>query len=63
MPLFFMEKAAAIGDEQLKVSKLGAVDSRVVDFGNDAVPDRKPNPARRRISRADSVFASMRPAR
>ena len=57
-----MEEALAVGDEILKVPELGPVHRRIIDFGDDAVPEGKPNPAGSCISSSYSILSSMRPS-
>ena len=56
-----MEKALAVGDEILEVPELGPVYRRIIDFGDDAVPEGKPNPAGSCISSSHPILSSMRP--
>ena len=55
------KKALAVGDEILKVPELRPVHRRIIDFGDDAVPKRKPDPAGRRISGPHPIFSPVRP--
>ena len=56
-----MEKGLAVGDEILKVPELRPVYRRIIDFGDDAVPEGKPNPAGSCISRSPPILSSVRP--
>ncbi len=59
----FMEERLPIGDQELHVASLRAIDGRAVDFVEDSVRDREPDLAGDRIGRADGVFGAGRPAR
>ena len=63
VPLFLGEEARAVGDDQAEVANAGLIDSRVVDFIEDAVADGEPDPARVGQSRADPALRARRPAR
>src|SRR5579872_3157487 len=63
MTLFFMEKSLPICDEILKVSDLGMIYCRVIDFRDDTVPQGEPDSARRRVSGSHPVFIPMGPSR
>ena len=57
----FVREAFTVGDDQLKVANLCAIDGRTVDFRDDAVEQREPHPARSRICRADAVLIRVSP--
>src|ERR1035438_2324460 len=61
MTLLVVEKALAVGDEILKVAELWPVHRRIIDFGDDAVPKGKPDPAGGGISSSHAILSSMRP--
>ncbi len=61
--LLLVEEAMAVRDQQLQVARLWPVHARVVDLGDDAVPEREPRAARCAVRRADAVLAAVRPAR
>lgn len=63
MALFLMKEALAVRDQELQIPKLRHVDRRVVDFGYDSPPQRKPDLAVLRISRSHAVLVGMRPSR
>src|SRR5215469_1212412 len=46
MALLLVNEGLAIGDEELHIANLGAVDRRMIDLVQDAVGAGKPNPAR-----------------
>jgi hypothetical protein len=62
VPLFFVEKTLPVGDEILKVADLWPVDGRIVNFGDDAVPKGKPNPAGSCIGSSHAILTAMRPS-
>jgi hypothetical protein len=62
MTLFLVEKALAVGDEILKVPKLWPVHRRIIDFGDDAIPKGKPDPAGSCIGGSHPILSSMRPS-
>ena len=62
MPLFVVEKALAVGDEVLKVPELWPVHRRKVNFGEDAFPEGKPDPAGSCVSSTQPILCSMRPS-
>src|SRR5579871_4237432 len=61
MTLLVMEKALAVCDEILKVPQLWPVHCGIVDFGDDAVPKSKPDPAGSCISSSHAILPSMCP--
>src|ERR1035438_10149407 len=61
--LFVMEKAFAVCDEILKVPDLWPVHRRIINFGDDAAPKGKPDPAGSCISSSHAVVSSVRPSR
>src|ERR1035438_3515730 len=62
MTLFVVEKAHAVGDEILQVPELWPVHRRIIDFGDDAVPKGKPDPAGSCISSSHPILSSIRPS-
>ena len=54
--LLFMGKGLAVGDQELHVPDLGAVDGGVVDLVQDAMGTGKPHPAGGRVGGAYGVF-------
>ena len=56
-----MKEALAVRDEVLKVPKLWPVHRRVIDLGEDAVPQGKPDSAGGCISSPHPVFPTMGP--
>ncbi len=56
-----MEEALAVGDQVLKVAQLRPVHGWVIDFGDDAIPKRKPDLAGSRVCGSDAVFSAMGP--
>jgi hypothetical protein len=63
MALLLMEEAIPVREEELEIPELRPVDGRVVDLGDDPVPDGEPEPAGTGVGRADTVFCGMGPAR
>ena len=61
--LFFVGKRLPVGDQELHVAHLGAVDGGVVDLVQNSVRAGKPDAARSRIGRAHRVFHARSPAR
>ena len=62
MVLLVVEKALAVGDQILKVADLRPVHRRKIDFGDDAVPERKPDSAGSCIGGSQPILSSVRPA-
>ncbi len=58
-----VEKRLTVGDEELHVANLRAVDGGVIDFVEDAVGDSEPDFAGRGVGGADGVFGAGGPAR
>jgi hypothetical protein len=56
--LLAMEETLAIGDQVLKVAELGPIHRWIIDFGDDAIPKRKPDLAGSSIRSSYAVFAS-----
>ncbi len=61
--LFFVEEGLAVGEEQLHVAGLGAVDGGVVDLVEGAVGDGEPDAAGGGVGGGDGVFFAGGPAR
>src|ERR1700730_7370452 len=62
MTLFFRKKLAAIGDDEPKIASTSLVDTRVVNFVQDAVAESEPNFAVLVEGRADPAFGARGPA-
>ena len=60
--LFLVAEGLAVADEKLKIARVRLVDGRVVDFVDDAVTEREPDPAARMISGAQAFFCAGGPA-
>ena len=58
-----MKEGLTISKKKLDVSHLGHINGRVIDLGDDTVPDSKPNPTGSRVGCADPVLVAVRPAR
>ena len=56
--LFLVAKRFAVADEKLKVARVGLIDVRIVNFIDDAVAERKPEPATGMIGRAHALFCA-----
>src|ERR1700722_6428153 len=54
--LLFGKEIDAITDDEPEIADADLVDARIIDFVEDAVAVRKPNPAERGQSGADPVF-------
>ena len=61
MTLLLVEETLPVRDEELQVPELRPIHGRVVDFGDDPVPDGEPEPAGAGIGRADAVFCPVGP--
>src|SRR5258706_11793773 len=61
--LLIVEKIFTVADQELKIAYLRAVNVGIVDFGQNSIPDREPDPARRRVGRPHAVLFSVSPAR
>ncbi len=61
--LFFVEESLFIGEEQLHVAGLRAVDCRVIDLVQRAVRHRVPDLAGGGVGGSDRVFSTRSPAR
>ena len=59
--LFFVAKRLPVADQELKIACVWLVDGRVVNFVDDAVAKREPEPAARMISGAETFFGAGRP--
>src|ERR1700704_5314425 len=62
MTLFFRKKLAAIGDDKPKIASTSLVDTRVVNFVEDAVAESEPNFAVLVEGRAHPAFGARGPA-
>ena len=60
---FLVTKSFAVCDEELEVARVGLIDVRVINFVDDAVRNRKPEPATRVIRSPDPFLGAVRPAR
>ncbi len=60
--LLVMKKTLTISNQVLKVAELRPINRWIVDFGDDAIPKRKPDLAGSCIRSSYSVFASMGPS-
>lgn len=61
--LFLMAKRFIVGDEKLKIPRVGLVNTRIVNFIDDAVADGESEPATGVVSRAHAFFCAGSPAR
>jgi hypothetical protein len=61
--LLVMKETLTIRNQVLKVAELRPINRWIVDFGDDAVPKRKPDSAGSCVRSSHSVFASMGPSR
>jgi hypothetical protein len=43
--LFFVAEAFAIGDQEVEFARVGRVDGRTIDFADNALGKREPEPA------------------
>src|SRR5689334_15462765 len=60
--LFLVAKRCSVADEKLKIACIGLVDGRVIDFIDDAVAEREPNPTARMIRSAQTLLGAGGPA-
>jgi hypothetical protein len=51
-----MKEGLTISKKKLDVSHLGHINGRVIDLGDDTVPDGKPDPAGSRVGCADPIL-------
>src|SRR5579863_5382801 len=63
MTVFFVKERLPISDEILKVSDLWVIHGRIIDFGDDTVPQGEPDSAGSRVSSSHPVFISVGPSR
>jgi hypothetical protein len=56
-----MKEGLTISKKELDVPHLRHINSRVIDLGDNTVPDGKPDPARSRVGRADPILVAVRP--
>ena len=61
MALLLVEEALPVRDKELEIPELRPIHGRVVDFGNDPVPEGEPEPAGAGVGRADAVFCAVGP--
>src|SRR5947209_6561230 len=59
----FMEERLAIGNQELSIANLGAVNRRIINLGKNAARQGKPYPAGGGIGSANAVFGACRPCR
>src|SRR5512137_269774 len=59
---FLMAKGFSVADEELEIARVGFVNGGVVDFVDDAMAEREPDPAARMISGAETFFGAGGPA-
>ena len=62
IPLFLVAKRFAIRDEKLKIAGVRLVNTRIIDFIDDAVADGEPEPATGMIGSADAFLRAGGPA-
>ena len=60
--LFLVAKRFPVADEKLKIARVRLVNGRVVDFVDDAMAEREPDPAARMISGAQAFLGAGGPA-
>lgn len=60
--LFLVAKCFPVADKKLKIADVRCVDAGIVDFVDDAMAERKPQPATRMVGSAEAVFSAGRPA-
>jgi hypothetical protein len=58
-----VEESFAIGDEKLEVARIGLIDMRIIDFVDDAVRNREPDPTTGVIGGPNPFLGALRPAR
>ena len=61
--LFLVAKRFAVGDEKLKVARVGLIHVRIINLVDDAVAEREPEPATGVIGRAHAFLRARSPAR
>ena len=60
--LFLVAKCFPVADQELKIARVRLVNGRVVDFVDDAMAEREPDPAARMISGAETFLGAGGPA-
>jgi len=59
---FLVAKRFSVADKKLKIARVRCVDGGIVDFVDNAMAEREPQPATRMIGSAEAVFSAGRPA-
>src|SRR5262249_42223778 len=62
IPLLFVAKRFAVGDEKLKVPGIGLIYIRVVNLINNTMAKREPDAATRMVGSANSFLCTRSPA-
>jgi len=60
--LFLVAKCFTVADQELKIAGIRLVNGRVIDFVDDAMAEREPDPATRVISGAETFLGAGSPA-
>src|SRR3954451_5572357 len=61
--LLFMKEGLPIGDQELHIANLRPIDGGVVNFVQNAMRQREPDPTPGRIGRSHALFGARSPAR
>src|SRR6266481_3233021 len=59
----FVAKGFAVSNEELKVTCVGAINVRIINFVDDSVAEREPDATAGVVSGADAFFGAASPAR
>ena len=59
--LLLVKERTAVGYKILQIANLRPINRRIVDFGDNPIPNREPEMAGCRVCRADSILVAMRP--
>ena len=60
--LLLLKERAAVGYKILQIAKLRSINRRIVDFGDNPIPNREPEMAGCGVCRADAILVAVRPA-
>src|SRR6266478_7138997 len=61
--LLLVAKCLAVADKKLKITRVRLVHARVINFVDDAMAEREPDPAASVISGAEALLGAGSPAR
>ncbi len=61
IPFFFHKQSVPIGKKKFQIAQLRTIDGRIINFRQNAAPDREPDASAGRIRRTDPIFVCVGP--